>query len=116
MAISEKDRQLYATRLNAYINDRVIRTAHAKGKVHADDLREVTAEGRDRIGPVLQRLEKEKVLVRLQAKSSERGEAKGRKSYTYALTDHGRVLAEVLLLSSPAPLPILGGEQMMMVG
>lgn len=115
MAITDRDRKLYATRMNAYINDRVLRTAHAKGKVHADDLREVPADGRDRIGPVLQRLEKEKVLVRLSSTPSDREAAKGRKSYAYSLTAHGKTLAEVLLLSEQPTLPILGGEQMRLV-
>lgn len=117
MSITEKDRKLYATRMNAYINERVLRTAHAKGKgkVHADDLREVPADGRDRIGPVLQRLEKEKVLVRLSSTPSDREAAKGRKSYAYSLTAHGKTLAEVLLLSEQPSLPILGGEQMRLV-
>lgn len=115
MAITDRDRKLYATRMNAYINDRVLRTAHAKGKVHADDLREVPADGRDRIGPVFQRLVKEKVLVALSAAPSDRDAAKGRKSYTYVLTDQGKRLAEVLVLSESPALPILGGEQMLLV-
>lgn len=115
MSITDKDRRLYKTRLNAYINDRIIRTAYQKGKVHADDLREVPSDGRDTIGPVLQRLEREKVLVRLGSVASDRSEAKGRKSNAYALTDHGKRLAEVLLLSESPALPILGGEQIRLV-
>ena len=115
MSITEKDRQLYAKRLNAYINDRIIRTALANGKVHADDLREIQADGRDRIGPVFQRLVKEKVLVALSAAPSDRDAAKGRKSYTYVLTEQGKRLAEVLVLSESPALPILGGEQMRLV-
>ena len=115
MSITEKDRKLYAQRLNAYINDRIMRTALANGKVHADDLREIQADGRDRIGPVFQRLVKEKVLVALSAAPSDRDAAKGRKSYTYVLTEQGKRLAEVLVLSESPALPILGGEQMRLV-
>ncbi|MCC6271096.1 MAG: hypothetical protein IT190_07450 [Microbacteriaceae bacterium] len=53
MAITDKDRRLYKARLNAYINDRIIRTAYQKGKVHADDLREVPSDGRDTTDPVV---------------------------------------------------------------